>query len=293
MQTKAKKRIGILRGGAENHYASSLKKGGEIILYISENLSDKYKPVDILIDKDYIWHLNGLPINPSDLVNKVDVVWNTSHPSFSNILDTLAIPNIGVSSFLQALENDKNILREHVKNINLLMPRFIISPKSAREVLEKFPSPWIVKNYNEIKLVKTFDELFKAINDNDNLIVEEFIAGKVASVHSVPKFRGQDIYTFPLGNTFGNPPRLNGLVEAGFSLEEKEKLTKLTKILHNHIGAEHYLKSDFILTPKGKIYLLQIESTPDLKPDSHFSQVCESVGAKTHHVIEHILEQAL
>ena len=95
-------------------------------------------------------------------------------------------------------------------------------------------------------------------------------------------FRGQDIYTFPLGNTFGN-----------FSLEEKEKLVNLTKILHKHIGAKYYLKSDFVLTPRGKVYLLSIGSMPDLKVGSHFSQVCESVGAKTHQVIEHILEQAL
>jgi D-alanine-D-alanine ligase-like ATP-grasp enzyme len=94
-------------------------------------------------------------------------------------------------------------------------------------------------------------------------------------------FRGEDIYTFPLGNSFGN-----------FSAEEKEILTQVAKDLHKHIGAKHYLKSDFVLNSRGKVYLLQIESMPDLKPDSHFSQVCESVGAKMHYVVEHILEQA-
>lgn len=282
MQNVAIKRVGILRGGAGKNYASSLKKGGEIILFISENLADKYKPIDILIDKDYIWHLSGVPINPSELVNKVDVVWNTAHPSFSNILDSLIIPNISTSSFVHTLENNKEILREHMKNINLQIPRFIVSPKNAREVFEKFPSPWIVKNYNDIKVVKTFNELAKAINDNNNLIVEEFILGKVASVHSVPLFRGQNIYTFPLGNSFGN-----------FSPEEKEKLVELVKTLHNHIGAKHYLKSDFVLNSRGKFFLLNIESIPNLKLDSHFSQVCESVGAKMHHVVEHMLEQVL
>jgi len=66
----AKRRVGILRGGTGEHYASSLKKGGDIILYISENLSNKYKVVDILIDKDHIWHLGGLPISPSDLAHR-------------------------------------------------------------------------------------------------------------------------------------------------------------------------------------------------------------------------------
>ena len=303
-EKKKIKRVGILRGGSGKYYASSLQKGGEIILHISENLGDKYKPVDILIDKNHIWHCAGVPINPSDLVNKIDIVWNTTHPSLSSILDSLAIPNIGSSSFSYALENSKDMLREHIKNIGVEMPRSVILPvyqkdfdgprerysiKKAKEVFEKFSSPWIVKSFTEdssmgIHLAKTFPELVNAIEDGTNhgksILVEEFIAGKVASIHSVPGFRGEEIYTFPLGNSFGI-----------FSTEEKEKLLALAKDLHKHIGARHYLKSDLILTPRGKIYLLQIDPNPDLKPDSHFSQVCESVGAKMHQVVEHILEQ--
>src|ERR1035437_8394287 len=303
MQSQTKKRIGILRGGTGKHYTSSLRRGGEIILYITENLGDKYKTFDILIDKDYIWHINGVPVNPGDLVHKVDMVWNTSHPSFSNILDSLSIPNIGAGSFSFGLENNKDMLREHIKSLGLSMSRYLVLPlyqkdfdgprekyaiRKAKEVFEKFCSPWIVKSFTEdtnmgIHLAKTFNELVDAIDDGvkheKSILVEEFIPGKVASVHSVPMFRDEEVYTFPLGNSFGI-----------FSAEEKEKLTNLAKNLHKHIGAKHYLKSDFVLTPRGKIYLLQIDGMPDLKQGSHFSQVCESVGANTHNVIEHILD---
>src|ERR1035437_3455722 len=118
-EANKKKRVGVLRGGAGEHYNSSLKKGGDIILYIFENLADKYKPVDILVDQDYIWHVNGVPVNPGDLVHKVDIVWNTSHPSFSNILESLAIPNIGISSFSHVLETSKEMLREHMQKIGV------------------------------------------------------------------------------------------------------------------------------------------------------------------------------
>jgi hypothetical protein len=300
------KKVGILRGGAGEHYASSLRKGGEIISHIFENLSEKWMPVDILIDREGIWHINGIPISPADLMHRVDVVWNMAHPGASVILDNFSIPNVSHGSFSSALENSKEILREHMGKIGVQMPRSVILPlyqkdfdgpreryaiKKAKEVFEKFPSPWIVKSFMPdsnmgIHLAKTFNELAGAIEDGvkheKSILIEEFIAGKVASVHSVPHFRGQDIYTFPLGNSFGI-----------FSADEKEKLTALAKDLHTHIGAKHYLKSDFVLSPRGKVYLLGIESTPDLKKDSHFSQVCESVGAETHQVIEHILEQAL
>ena len=303
-EIKTKKRIGILRGGTGKHYASSLKHGGDIISNIFENLSDKYKVIDILIDKKTIWHINGLPIMPADLMHKIDIVWNTSHPSVSVILDSLSIPNVGVSFFSHTLENSKEILREHVKKIGVLMPRSIVLPvyqkdfdgsreeysiKKAKKIHEKFAGPWIVRSLMPetnmaVHLAKTFGELVASIEDGvkhqTSILVEEFVPGKVASVHSVPNFRGQKIYTFPPVNIFGN-----------FSSLEKRKLEILAKNLYQHIGAGHYLKSNFILNKRGKIYLLDLESIPNLQSFSYFSKACESVGVKVHHVIEHILEQ--
>jgi len=280
MNDKKLKRVGVLRGGEGKHYATSLQKGGEIISQIFENLSDKYKVLDILVDKEGKWYLSGLPILPADLVHKVDVVWNTAHTKFSNVLESLGIAHITAGAFSSALQNNKDFLREHIKEIGLQMPRFIVSPKNAREVFEKFSGPWIVKNLNEVKLVKTFNELAEAINKKDDIWVEEFIAGKVATMHSMRNFRGQEIYTFPLGNTFGV-----------FSVEEKGKLETVAKKLHEHLGAKHYLKSDFVLNSHGKVYLLQVSEKMDLKLGSHFSEAVESVGAKMHHVVEHILDQ--
>ena len=167
-------------------------------------------------------------------------------------------------------------------------PRERYSIKKAKEVHEKFAPPWIVKSFTPdanmaVHLAHTFNELVAGIEDGVNhgksILVEEFIEGKVASLHSVPGFRGQELYIFPAVNVFGN-----------ISLEEKEKLSSLVKDLHAHLGAKHYLKSDFLLNKRGKVYFLDFESIPNLKPFSHFSQACESVGVKMHHVIEHILE---
>ena len=300
------KRVGILRGGNDEHYESSLKKGGEIILHIMENLRDKWKPFDVLVDKEGAWHLNGVPVLPLQLLYKVDVVWNLSQPSFSNILESYSIPNIGIPPFSLVFNKSKDMLRKHMKGFGVQMPRSVVFPlyqedfdgprekyavKKAKEVHAKFPAPWIVKSYTTsfnmgIHLAKTFPELVSAIEDGvkneKSILVEEFISGKVASVHSVPHFRDQDIYTFPLGNSFGI-----------FSPEEKEKLVAMAKDLHKHLGVKHYLKSDYVLSPRGKVYLLNFELTPDLKPNSHFTQVCESVGAKPQHVIDHMLEKAL
>ncbi|MFZ2072149.1 MAG: hypothetical protein WA101_02795 [Minisyncoccia bacterium] len=296
-----KKRVGILRGGTGDYYETSLKEGSHVISHILD-LSDKWKPVDILIDKEGVWHAGGVPIKPADLINKVDVVWNSTHPSFSNVLKNLSIPNAGVSSFSFALNNSRAILEEHMKKIGVTIPKHIIIPlyqedfdgpvekyvlKKAKAVFEKFSSPWMIKSFTSdldmgVHVAKTFVELTDAIMDGvkhkKSILVEELIAGKDATMHSVAGFRGEDVYTFLPGN---------------FSLIEKEKLANLTKDIYNHLGASNYLKADFVLSSNGRIYLDNVEFSPNLKKDSHFCESCESVGAKSHHIVEHILERAL
>ncbi|MFA4975700.1 MAG: hypothetical protein WC839_03615 [Candidatus Paceibacterota bacterium] len=300
---KNKIRVGILRGGAGKHYESSLEKGGDIISHIFENLSDKYKIVDILIDKNNVWHAGGVPIHPSDLLNKIDVAWNTLHNlNVSPILNNLAIPNIGNEYFLGALKNNNEILREHVKNIGIQMPRSILLSsyqedfdgpkeqyisKKAKEILNKFSAPWIIKSFTTdsnmgIHLAKTFRELVDAITDgvnhNKSILVEEFILGKVISLHSVSGFRGEDVYVF---------------LPLNFSINEKEKISSIVKDLHTHLGVNHYLKSDFLLHPKLGFFLTNIDFSPDLRAESHFEQSCKYVGADIYHVVDHLLERAL
>src|SRR3989344_4597428 len=158
------KRIGILRGWDAEYYNTSLKKGGEVILHLHENLADKYKPVDILIDREYMWYVSGLPINPSELVNKIDIAWNFSHPSVSNIIESLAIPHLRGNFFSGNSHTSRELLRDHMKKIGVPMPRSIVLPlyqkdfdgadgsslekyaiEKAKEVHEKFGAPWVVR----------------------------------------------------------------------------------------------------------------------------------------------------
>ena len=164
---------------------------------------------------------------------------------------------------------------------------FIACFKKAKEVFGKFSSPWIVKSFSAdpdmgVHIAKTFPELVDALQDGiahgKSILVEELIEGKSISTHSVAGFRGKNIYTFPLGN---------------FSQEEKEKIISLAEALFEHLGTSHYLKSNFISNPNRGIFLQDVSFSPDLRDDSEFCQACESVGAKVHHVLEHMIDKAL
>jgi|SRR3989344_3798594 len=300
------KRIGIIRGGAgkENqHYEASLQAGGKILLFMHENLADKYKPLDILVDRGGIWHLGGVPIAPAELIHKVDAVWDTLHSHSSAVLHSLSVPRAGGAPVFM---KSQAILRDHLRTnpafSSLRMPRHIILPvyqadfdgplekyaiKKARAVFEKFGGPWIVKTapphpHMGIRVAKTFGELADSIADavkrGRSILVEELIPGRSASIHSVSGFRGEDAYVFP---------------PLGMSYEDKEKLIPLAEALHRHLGVKDYLNSEFTINPNLGIYLTSISVIPDLEKDSDFHQACDSVGAKAHHVVEHILERIL
>jgi hypothetical protein len=295
------KRVGVLRGGNEN-YEASLKEGGDFISYVLENLSERWKPIDLLIDKDGLWHMSGRPIVPADLSHHVDVVWNTAGASSSRTLEDFSIPHVSKSLFSSSLESSREMLRTHIQNTGVLMPRSIILPlyledldgprpeyamRKAGEILKKFPGPWMVKSLvpnsdMAIHVAKSFPDLADAIEDGvshgESILVEELITGNNTTIHTMPGFRGEDVYHMSADK---------------LSSAQRELAGNLAQDLHTHLGAKHYLKSEFILNPQGKVYLANIDFSPDLKADSHFCQSCESVGAKAHHVIEHILEQAL
>lgn len=293
------KRIGVLRGGKGKNYETSLIRGGDVIMYLIDNFEEKYKPVDILIDTNNVWHLNGLPVNPADLVHKVDLVWNVAATEVSSILQSFSIPHIGNSTFTSSLEGNRDMLVGHLKNMGVKMPRRMVLPvyqedidgpydqyviKKAKEVHEKFGAPWIVRSFNPeksmgIHVAKTFNELVSAIDDGvrheKGVVIEEFIDGRSGSSHSVAGFRGDNIYII-------SPTNLNN--------EDKKRLASLVKELHKNLGVGHYLKSDFVIHPKRGVFLKDISFHPDLREGSHLDESAKSVGAKMHHIVEHIIE---
>jgi len=294
-------KVGILRGGNNENYEKSLQEGGELFSYINTNLADKYKAIDIMIDKNNVWHVKGLPILPSTLMHNVDLVWNMSHSLYAQTLKDFSIPHVSTEAFSGALLESKAMLREHMNNTGVSMPNHFIIPvyqedfdgdiekfaiKKAKEIFEKFGSPWIVKslvsNGMGIHVAKTYPELVNAIIDGaehgGSIIIEELIAGKEIETHVLKNFRDENLYVFPF---------------RGVSKEEKEKLMNVIYDIHQETGNNSYMYAKFIITPNKGLYLNGISFLPSINDNSNLIEACESVGTKTHHIIEHILKGVL
>lgn len=291
------KRIGIIRGGSGEDYQASLQKGAEIFSFIEKNIGERWKPIDIFIDRAGTWHIGGLPIVPADLYHRVDIFWNNATPEVNAILDSLGFPHISTPAFSASLGKSRAMLEEHMKQSGVSMPMHFVLPAyqedfdgsieryatvGAKSVFEKFGAPWIVKSLGEknsmgVHVSKTYPELVNAIIDGaehgGSIIVEELITGSEASMHSLKNFRGEDTYIFP--GQFRGP--------------EKDALHDLVQNLHQSTGS-NYLKSHFVINPNRGIFLKHLEFTPDFGNDSDLHNVSRNIGVSASHILESILE---
>jgi len=221
-------KVGVIRGGISPEYEVSLKTGANILSHLkSETLKNKYQAVDIFIDRNGIWHLNGIPTDLSKLAHKVDVFWNALHGDYGEDgkvqqeLEQWKIPYTGSGPLASAVGYNKLLSKESFARLGVNVPKHILfsayledldgpkreyAKKKALEVIQQLPPPWIVKPLTGgssmgVYICKSFDDLVLAfqagVNEKVSILVEELIEGKEATVAVVDKFRNKKIYVLP------------------------------------------------------------------------------------------------
>ncbi len=310
-------KVGVIRGGSNNNYKKSLEEGGKIISYLKEKLPNKTLALDILIDKSGVWHLNGLPIKPLDLLHKVDLIWDTTIPACSQELSQTHIPIYKISHFNTVLGSSKDILREYMSTVNIQVPNsFLISSyqkdidgeldyfvvRKAKEVHQKFGAPWLVKAFTNdedmgIHVAKTFGELIDSIRDgvlhNKSILVEELIEGRKIGLHTLNNFRNQEFYHLLPYEILEQKGSFICVYDSKFSKEEKENIFEKVKHLFKNLGLKNYLHSEFTLHPRRGLFLNSINLIPDLSAESSLFLSCKELGILEHNLVENIINNTL
>lgn len=221
-------KVGVIRGGISGEYEVSLASGAQVLSHLrGDLLKEKYKAIDIYIDRDGIWHINGIPMTIDKVAPKVDVIINALHGDYGEdgkvqqLLEQWNIPYTGSGPFASAVGYNKFLTKKEFDKLGIKTPKHLLFPayqddfdgprnkypeRKAREVWEKLPPPWIVKPLTGgssmgVHVCKTFENLISAfdesIDQNVSVLVEEFIKGKEATVGVIDNFRNKDIYTLP------------------------------------------------------------------------------------------------
>ena len=309
-------RVGVLRGGVSDEYEISLRTGGQVLGSLSD---EKYKKHDVLIDREGLWHLNGIPVSLEKLKNSIDVVFNSLHGYYGEdgkvqqILEQLDIPYTGSGPLAASMGHNKALSKEHFARLGVKTPEHVLLPAyqpdfdgnieeyanaKARMILLKFPPPYVLKPLSGgssmgIRIARNFVELSHAIHEaalmRASVIVEEFIAGKEAKVGVVENFRGEPLYALP-------PIEIrlpHDICPGNFTVEEKRALEAAAKALHHGFDLSHYSRADFILHPKRGIYAIGMNPLPGLTDSSLLPKALAAVGSSMPEFAEHIIGLAL
>lgn len=317
-------RVGILRGGIGHEYEVSLKTGASVM----KNLpAHKYQPVDILITRDGVWHLNGKEVSPEQAIRGVDVVFNALHGQFGEdgqvqqILEATKSPYTGSGVVASALGMDKHKSKEIFKKAGFKVPSGVVVKRDyqtdteaiAYDAFQKIAPPWIIKPAGSgssvgLYLARTFPELIQALEAcfevSDRVIVEEYIKGKEATCGVVENFRNKDHYSLlPIEivtkadkNLFDYEAKYGGetseICPGRFTQEEKAELERLAAEIHKVLGLRHYSRSDFIISPRG-IYVLEVNTLPGMTEESLIPKSLKAAGIPYDHFLDHIITLAL
>ena len=256
IQSMAKIRVGVLRGGPSSEYEVSLKTGENVLKFLPE----KYEGRDILITKDGKWHSDGIERRPDKILRLVDVVFNALHGEFGengkiqSMLEIHKIPFTGSDSFSSALGMNKFLAKQKFSEAGIKTPRgFVISKNDdlgavAYRVFNNFSPPWVLKPLNKgssvgVKIVDKFDDLKEKIlevfsfgnltADTDifgeriigtapKILFEEYIRGREATCGVLENFRRVKHYALPVVEII--PPKTNTFFdyEAKYNGETRE-----------------------------------------------------------------------
>lgn len=161
------KRIGIIRGGISGAYDLSLKTGGAVAQALQEA---GFEAIDMLLDKEGVLHIKGVPADMEKAQASVDYVWNALHGEFGEdgglqkLLDSYGLPYSGSGVISSALAFNKNTAKEYAQNLGIKTPvSMLLMPEEGESVSEMtariyktMAPPWVVKPLYGSGSVKTF-----------------------------------------------------------------------------------------------------------------------------------------
>lgn len=322
MALTSKTRVGVLRGGLSSEHGISLKTGTHVL----KNLSEKYFPVDIFVDKSEVWHVQGVAMEPQKVLRKVDVLFNALHGEYGDdgklhhILDAFGVPYTGskrlASVFATHKAHAKNFLKRHgVKSpYHKILKKDGVTKEIIRELFKIAPNPSIVKPVGlgsslGVSVSTRMTEFEAAIENafalSPVILIEEFIKGREATCGVIDSFRGDKSYTL-LPVEFVHSPEVAFLnfdakygrksltVHPGrFSQLEKDAIQAAARTVHEALGLRHYSRSDFIVSPRRGVYFLEVNTLPGLYAGAPFTESFGAVGVSFSDFLDHVLQLAL
>lgn len=319
----AKIKVGVLRGGPSSEYEVSLKTGEAVIKNLD---SQKYDPIDILIDRAGVWHISGVSADPHKVFRAIDVAFNAMHGEYGEdgtvqkIFEAHNIPYTGSGVFASAMAIHKRLARE-IFEISGILTAPAVSIRMEEDVHAKAAEavrvssfPLVVKPasrgssigvsivYNVYDLINGVHNAFKYDRE---ALVEKFIPGREATCAVLESFRGTKHYALPVieivpparKKLFDYECKYDGSTQeicpGRFGPEISEKIKKIAVAAHQSLGCRHYSRADFRIDEKGKMYLMEVNTLPGLANVCLFPKAAAAAGLEFPQLLDHLITLAI
>ena len=213
-------RIGIVRGGQQDLFASSVTHGSRVFSHLD---TEHFEPHDVLIS-DGIWHLDGVPRTPLFIATSLDVLYNALHesdPENSTLDELVTRHNARVVNVAHRLDHDMEHMQITAKMHGIEAPAMHaytfpdtlktkaqiahVAEDVAFDLFRKLPPAWYVFGPSTLRYqvgdtAKSFHELVDHVKtifaEHDHVYITDDHGGRDVFVFVVRDFRHESLYAF-------------------------------------------------------------------------------------------------
>ena len=317
------KRVAVLLGGPSQEYTVSMQTG-EGVLRALEALD--YFCKDIVITRKGEWLDSGFVKTPERALEAIDIVFVALHGTYGEdgqvqrILERKMIPFTGTRALSSAIAFNKELTKQTLAPHGIKMPihrklrRSDFNDTESELALifaeigpELFVKPVASGSSFGAKYIPNEAMLRVALHDifteHEQVLIEEYIRGREATVGVLSDFRSEHSYVLPTIEIippngepfFSHENKYNGktneVVPGRFSYREKAELARIAALVHDVIDCRQYSRSDFIVRDS-EVYFLEVNTLPGLTKESLFPKAAAAVGLSYNDLIGHLTEQA-
>ncbi len=312
--TKKKLKIAVIFGGVSKEREVSLISGQNVFKNLDKK---KYTVARIEVTKDGAW----IKKNINQLMG-CDVAFLALHGpggedgTIQGVLESFGIKYTGSGVLASALGMNKAKTKRFVASAGVLVaPHIVISKKEFQNHPQKFLSKIkgkVVIKPNQIgssigvtissdkKTIKK--GIVEALKHDNEVLIEPFVKGRELTVpvlgnkklqalpviEIIPK-RGSEFFDF---RAKYNPNYSDEVVPADISNSLRKALQGIALLVHELLGCRGFSRSDFIVTEKGQIYFLEINTIPGLTSNSLVPKSAKAAGISYSQFLDKLIRLA-
>ena len=227
--------------------------------------------------------------------------------------DLIGIPYSTSGVLVEAMTFDKFVLNQYLRGYgvsvadSLLIRQGYEQLVSDDEIEQRIGMPCFVKPAADgssfgVSKVKNKDQLAPAIRkamlESDEIMVEQFLDGTEISI-GVYKTREKSVVlpateVVTQNEFFDYDAKYNGQVQeitpARLSEDVTRRVREITSHIYDILHCNGIIRIDYIISKDGKIFMLEVNTTPGMTPTSFIPQQVRAAGLEMKDVLTDIVE---